>query len=92
MRKATSARQPAALWDLYYMARRAWKEQLPDVKLQTVERHKLGVHRSDDLPGAKAPVAFLDWIRDGCGEIDRVFEHNRLDVLTLAVLLAALGE
>jgi uncharacterized protein len=77
--------------DLYYMARRAWKAELPDVKLQTVERHKLGVHRDDDMPGSEAPVAFLDWIRDGSGPVDRVFEHNRLDVLTLVTLLAALG-
>ncbi len=77
--------------DLYYMARRAWKSELPDVKLQTVERHKLGVHREDDMPGSEAPIAFLDWIRDGSGRVDRVFEHNRLDVLTLITLLAALG-
>ena len=68
--------------DLYYLARRAWRDQLPDVKLQTLERHKLGIHRSDDLPGAEAPAAFLNWIRDEVGEIGRVFEHNRLDVLT----------
>ena len=65
--------------------------ELPDVRLQTVERRKLGVHRDDDLPGAAAPSAFLDWIRDGSGAVDRGFEHNRLDGLTLVTLLAALG-
>ena len=60
-------------------------------RLQTVERHKLGVRRDDDLPGAEAPKAFLDWIRDSSGAVDRVFEHNRLDVLTLVTLFAALG-
>ena len=73
------------------MARRRWRDELPDVKLQTVERHKLGVHRVDDMPGSEAPVAFLDWIRDGSGEVDRVFEHNRLDVLTLVTLMGLLG-
>ena len=77
--------------DLYYMARRRWRDQLPDVKLQTVERFKLGVQRVDDMPGSAAPIAFLDWIRDGTGAVDRVFEHNRLDVLTLVTLMAALG-
>ncbi len=77
--------------DLYYMARRVWQEELPNVRLQTVERHKLGVQRDDDLPGAEAPVAFLEWIRDGSGPVDRVFEHNRLDVLTLVTLLGELG-
>lgn len=77
--------------DLYYMARRVWKDELPNCKLQTIESHKLGVHRVDDLPGSAAPIAFLDWIRDGSGAIDRVFEHNRLDVLTLVTLLGRLG-
>lgn len=77
--------------DLYYMARRRWRHELPDVRLQTVERHKLGVHRVDDMPGSAAPMAFLEWIRDGSGAVDRVFEHNRLDVLTLVTLMGALG-
>lgn len=71
--------------------RHAFKdEQLPNVRLQTLERHKLGVHRPDDLPGAEAPVAFLDWVRDRSGPVDRVFEHNRLDVLSLVTLLGSL--
>lgn len=77
--------------DLYHLARRAWGKQLPDVRLRTVEETKLGLHRDDDLPGADAPAAWLDWLRDGTGPIDRVFEHNRLDVLSLVALLGALG-
>ncbi|MCA8957433.1 MAG: ribonuclease H-like domain-containing protein [Planctomycetes bacterium] len=77
--------------DLYYLARRAWRTELPNVRLQTVERHRLGVQRCDDLPGSAAPVAFFDWLRDGTGPVDLVFEHNRLDVLSLVVLLARLG-
>lgn len=77
--------------DLYYLARRAFGAELPDVRLQTVERQKLAIRRDDDLPGAEAPIAFLDWIRDRTGPVDRVFEHNRLDVLTLVSLLALLG-
>lgn len=77
--------------DLYYLARRAWRQRLPDVKLRTVETHVLGVQRDDDLPGAQAPAAFLEWVRDRTGAIDRVFEHNRLDVLSLVTLLTALA-
>ena len=77
--------------DLYYLARRAWRDELPDVRLQTVEKHKLGMFRKEDLPGAAAPVAFLDWITNGSGPIDRVFEHNLLDVLSLVALLGELG-
>ena len=77
--------------DLYHLVRRAHGKTLPDVRLATVERHLLGVHRADDLPGSEAPAAFLDWIRDGTGPVDRVLEHNRLDVLSLAALLGVLA-
>ena len=33
----------------------------------------------------------LDWLHDGTGPVDRVLEHNRLDVLSLVTLLGALG-
>jgi len=37
------------------------------------------------------PAAFLDWIRDRTGPVDRVLEHNRLDVLSLVALLGVLA-
>ncbi|MEC7583782.1 MAG: ribonuclease H-like domain-containing protein [Planctomycetota bacterium] len=77
--------------DLYYLARRAWRDELENHRLRTVEEQRLGVFRRDDLPGSEAPVAFMDWIRDGTGPVDRVLEHNRIDVLSLATLLARLG-
>jgi hypothetical protein len=77
--------------DLYYLARRAWRAALPDVRLRTVEERVLGLARVDDLPGERAPAAFLEWVRDRTGELERVFEHNRLDVLSLVALLVALG-
>ncbi len=77
--------------DLYYVTRRAFGKDLPDCKLRTVEERRLGLVRDDDLPGSEAPVAFLQWIRDGRGQVDRVLEHNRLDVLSLAALLGVLA-
>lgn len=77
--------------DLYHVTRRAFGRELPDCKLRTVEGHKLGFWRQDDLPGSEAPLAFLDWVRDGTGPVDRVLEHNRLDVLSVAALLAVLA-
>lgn len=77
--------------DLYHLARRVWKAELPDCRLRTIEEHRLGLRRRDDLPGSEAPQAWLDWIRDGTGPVDRVLEHNRLDVLSLVGLLGVLG-
>lgn len=78
--------------DLYHLTRRAYGKQLPDCKLRTVEEQLLGVYRVGDLPGALAPAAFVAWLRDKSGQVDEVFEHNRLDVLSLVTLLGVLGE
>ncbi len=77
----------AAHLDLYHVVRRQHGKLLPDTRLKTVESHLLGLERADDLPGSEAPAAFLDWIRDRSGPVDRVLEHNRLDVLSLVALL-----
>jgi len=77
--------------DLYHLARRRWQRELPDCRLRTVEQLRLGLQRCSDLPGSEAPAAFLDWIRDRTGPVDRVLEHNRLDVLSVVALLAVLG-
>lgn len=77
--------------DLYYAARRAYGKLQKDCKLRTVEELRLHLHRDDDLPGSEAPIAFLQWIRDRSGPVDRVLEHNRLDVLSVAALLGVLA-
>ncbi|MBL8726088.1 MAG: ribonuclease H-like domain-containing protein [Planctomycetes bacterium] len=77
--------------DLYHLARRAFGGGLPDTRLRTVEQHCLGLLRHDDLPGSEAPAAYLAWLRDRSGPVDRVLEHNRLDVLSLIALLGVLG-
>ncbi|MFT4512121.1 MAG: hypothetical protein ACI89X_000962 [Planctomycetota bacterium] len=73
--------------DLYHVIRREFGKGWPDSRLHTAEERLLGLYRDDDLPGSEAPAAFLDWVRDRTGPVDRVLEHNRLDVLSLAALL-----
>lgn len=77
--------------DLYHVVRREHGKQWPDSRLRTAEQRLLGLHRDCDLPGSEAPAAFLDWIRDRTGPVDRVLEHNRLDVLSLCALLGVLA-
>jgi hypothetical protein len=77
--------------DLLHPTRRAFKHRWPDCRLQTVERRLLGVERVGDLPGSQAPQAWFDWVRHGRHEaLPGVCAHNRLDLLSLAVLPAAL--
>ena len=78
--------------DLYHIIRRSFSTHWPDSRLRTAEERLLRLFREDDLPGSEAPVAFLDWIRDRTGPVDRVLEHNRLDVLSLAALLGVVTE
>jgi hypothetical protein len=82
--------------DLLPAARRLWRDRFSDCRLGTIEHHVLGVARVDDVPGALIPAAYFDYLRrKRPGDIPRVFEHNRLDVLSLAALTgwvtAALG-
>ena len=73
--------------DLLSAARRLWSTRLCDCRLGTLEQHVLRFAREDDLPGFMIPGAYFDYLRrKRPGELPRVFEHNRHDVLSLAAL------
>ena len=73
--------------DLLGPARRLWSARLTDCRLGTLERHVLRFTRADDLPGALIPAVYFDYLRrKRPGELSRVFEHNRHDILSLAAL------
>ncbi len=73
--------------DLLTPARRLWSASLSDCRLGTLEQHVLRFRRADDLPGALIPSVYFDFLRRRWpGELPRVFEHNRHDVLSLAAL------
>ncbi len=74
--------------DLLYPARRAWRGDLPDCRLQTLERHVCGRVREDDLPGAEIPEAYHAFVRTGdARDLVGILRHNLLDLVTLADLL-----
>ena len=82
---------PLSTWpqlDLLHPARRLWRRSLPDCTLGTIERHQLGVQRTEeDVPGALIPGLYLDYLRTGdASEMGRVVYHNAIDVLTLVGL------
>jgi uncharacterized protein YprB with RNaseH-like and TPR domain len=73
--------------DLLPAARRLWSARLTDCRLGTVEQHALGFAREGDLPGALIPAVYFEYLRRKApGELPRVFEHNRHDILSLAAL------
>jgi uncharacterized protein YprB with RNaseH-like and TPR domain len=77
--------------DLLHAARRRWKEDLPDCRLQTLERHVCGRWRRGDVPGEEVPGLYHDYVREGDPwRLIPVFHHNLLDVITMAEILRAL--
>ena len=78
--------------DLLHHARRRWKHELPDCKLQTLERHICRRRRLDDIPGREIPSAYHDFVRHGDAWLIRgVLHHNALDLITLLQLSLSLS-
>jgi uncharacterized protein YprB with RNaseH-like and TPR domain len=74
--------------DLLHPTRRRYRGVYENCRLQTIERHVLGIVRDDDLPGSEAPGAWLAFLRGQSSvNLGRVIQHNRQDVLTVGRLL-----
>ncbi len=70
--------------DLLPVARRLPARSAPDRRLSSIERHWLGVQRTNDLPGSEAPRAWRDWLARGATALlPGVLLHNRIDLLSL---------
>lgn len=77
--------------DLLHEVRRRYRRRWDNCRLVTAERNLLGFERQDDLPGSQAPGAWLAYLRAGqWGPLSRVTRHNRLDLISLAVLPSGL--
>jgi uncharacterized protein YprB with RNaseH-like and TPR domain len=70
--------------DILHHARRRWRKQLPNCRLQTLEQHVCRRHRTDDIPGHRIPGVYADYVRTGFErDMDNVLHHNALDLVTL---------
>jgi uncharacterized protein YprB with RNaseH-like and TPR domain len=80
-------------FDLLHECRRAWKEVLPDCKLQTLERSICSRVRESDIPGCEVPDAYHAFVRtENAAEIAAILRHNLLDLVTLAELAVKLPD
>lgn len=78
---------PAVHADVLYPARRLWKLRLRQCTLGRLENQLLGVEREDDLPGAMVPQAYFQYLKDRhFAPMEKVLEHNRQDIVSLAQL------
>jgi uncharacterized protein YprB with RNaseH-like and TPR domain len=79
--------------DLLHSARRLLSHRLTDRRLGALEAAVIGFEREGDIPGSEIPQRYFDWLRRRDGRLMAdVFEHNRLDILSLAALAAHLTE
>lgn len=73
--------------DLLHHGRRRYRRELPNCKLQTLERHLCGRRRAADIPGSEIPEAYHHYVRTGDNaEMKSILHHNALDLLTLLQL------
>jgi len=77
--------------DLLHPSRRILGHRLANSRLVTLESEVLGVEREGDIPGWEIPQRYFDWLRRRDPRLlASIFEHNRLDVISMATLTAHL--
>jgi uncharacterized protein len=82
--------------DMLHPARRLWRAQehepasmLASCRLSVLEQTLCGVARDGDVPGFEIPGRYFAYVRSGDARpLEAVLEHNRLDLVSLAVLTA----
>ena len=84
--------------DMLHPARGLWKQRptiagpaLDDdsCRLSVLERHLAGYHRVGDVPGFEIPSRYFRFVRTGDAHgLEAVLEHNRIDLISLALVTA----
>lgn len=81
--------------DMLHTARRFWRgsaapgawPESDSCRLTVLERTLLGVRRIGDVPGFEIPARYFEFMRSGdAAPLEPVLEHNRLDLVSLALL------
>ncbi len=88
-------------FDMLPPSRRLWGQREPDrgefdaesprvsCSLSSLERAVLDFHRQGDVPGFEIPLRYFDYLRSGDTRlVEGVLDHNRHDLVSLAVLTA----
>jgi len=79
--------------DLLHPSRRLFGHRLVNSRLTTLEACVLEFERIGDVPGFEIPQRYFDWLRRrDAGLMEDVFEHNRLDIISMAALVKHLSD
>lgn len=82
--------------DMLHPSRRLWRARgewtgssEASCSLSTLEKLLAGVHRVGDVPGFEIPSRYFQFVRDGDARpLEAVLEHNRIDLVSLALVMA----
>ena len=75
--------------DMLHPARRMWRAEEVECRLTYLEQVLCGHEREGDVPGFEIPSRYFRYVRTGdVHPLEAVFEHNRLDLVSLAMLTA----
>jgi uncharacterized protein YprB with RNaseH-like and TPR domain len=75
--------------DVLHPARQFWKRD--ECSLLALEQQVIGHRRTGDVPGIEIPARYFQFVRTGNAKpLAPVLQHNRLDLLSLALLTARL--
>jgi hypothetical protein len=78
-------------FDILHFSRRAWKKELPNCRLTTLEKYLFGIEREDDVPSALVPEFYETYLRSkNIGPLIPIIEHNQQDLITLANIFSRL--
>ncbi len=79
--------------DLFHPTRRLIGRRLENTRLGTVERAVLGMYRDEDIPSSEIPQRYFRYLTTKDGTLLReVLEHNRYDIVSMALLAAHLND
>ena len=75
--------------DMLHPARRMWREPESACRLITLEQTLCGYVREGDVAGFEIPARYFHYVHAGDARpLAAVFEHNRLDLVSLALVTA----
>ncbi len=78
--------------DLLFPSRRILGHRLENSRLVTLESEILGLVRTGDVPGFEIPRRYFDWLQSrDASLLEDVFQHNRLDIVSMAALVSHLS-
>ncbi len=81
--------------DLLHISRRIWRDMLENYSLQNIERNILKSNREGelDIPGSEIPDAYFSYLDTRDSTIMKnVICHNKLDILSLTILLEKINK